>query len=578
MKINLTIVISVSFLLLLNAAENPSNTINPIAFKDIVLTGELFERINKNMDRMEESKYRPDKVFLTNEESMWWPGDTEGRTILALTLDAQVLKREPKYLDAIFAKFPEKTNKMGFFGDICPDSLVNEQQLSSHGWVLRALCEYYLWKRKPETLKHIDNVIEHLVLKTKGFHINYPIDPTIRIHSGSHSGSLQQTPINHWILSTDIGCDHILLDGIIQAYEIRPSQKLKSIIEEMISVFFNIDQISIKAQTHATLTAMRGLMRWYEITNDKNLLDNVIKKWELYKKEGMTENFENYNWFGRPEWTEPCAVIDSYLIAVNLWKFTGKQIYIQDAHLIYYNGIALEQRNNGGFGIQNCSGAKNNPFVESTLQEAHWCCSMRGGEGLSRAAQFGYFISKNNSFKVPFYQNSVAKISFGNKYLKIQQTTDYPFVFKTKFKVLESTINTATKIELFLPSWTTEHKLFIDNKKQDFKVKNGFILFEKVLKKGTLIELKGEMDVQNVSIIGNNAILDTYKFMYGPLIIGLKDSVQIKLPKLSKFEQIEPGKFKVKDTNYMFSPLFHPMSKEVDVENKYKKQILFREK
>lgn len=578
MKIYLTIVISVGFLLLLNAADNPTKNINPIAFKDIVLTGELFERINKNMDRMEESKYRPDKVFLTNEESMWWPGDTEGRTILALTLDAQVLKREPKYLDDIFAKFPKKTNKMGFFGDICPDSIVNEQQLSSHGWVLRALCEYYLWKRKPETLKHIDNVIENLVLKTKGFHTNYPIDPTIRIHSGSHSGSLQQTPVNHWILSTDIGCDHILLDGIIQAYEIRPSQKLKSIIEEMISVFLKIDQISIKAQTHATLTAMRGLMRWYEITNDKNLLEIVINKWDLYKKEGMTENFENYNWFGRPEWTEPCAVIDSYLIAVNLWKLTSKQTYIEDAHLIYYNGIALEQRNNGGFGIQNCSGAKNNPFVESTLQEAHWCCSMRGGEGLSRAAQFGYFISKNNSFKVPFYQNSVAKISFGNKYLKIQQTTDYPFVFKTKFKVLESTINTLTKIELFLPSWTTENTLFIDNKKQDFKVKNGFIIFEKVLKKGTLIELKGEMDVKNVSIIGNNSILDSYKFMYGPLIIGLKDSVQIKLPKVSKFEQIEPGKFKVKDTNYMFSPLFHPMSKEVDVENKYKKQILFREK
>ena len=63
----------------------------------------------------------------------------------------------------------------------------------------------------------------------------------------------------------------------------------------------------------------------------------------------MTENHENYNWFDRFDtWTEPCAIIDSYLLAVQLWEHTMKPEYRDDAELIYYNGICHTQRNNGG--------------------------------------------------------------------------------------------------------------------------------------------------------------------------------------------------------------------------------------
>ena len=126
---------------------------------------------------MEEEKYLPQNVFLTAEESAWWPGDTEGRTILALVLNAQATGREPKYLEAILDRFPEKVNEHGYFGEIHPDSLVDEQQLSSHGWVFRALSEHHLWKKDQRSLAYLNTMLDHLALRTKGFHNKYPIDP-----------------------------------------------------------------------------------------------------------------------------------------------------------------------------------------------------------------------------------------------------------------------------------------------------------------------------------------------------------------------------------------------------------------
>ena len=71
----------------------------------------LFQRrILANLNRLEESKYQPDNVFLSYEESNGWDGDTEGRTVLALTLDAQAAHRRPKYLEEIIRRLPEHLN------------------------------------------------------------------------------------------------------------------------------------------------------------------------------------------------------------------------------------------------------------------------------------------------------------------------------------------------------------------------------------------------------------------------------------------------------------------------------------
>jgi hypothetical protein len=104
------------------------------------MQGTLERRICQNMQRLCEEKYQPDHVFLTMEQSGGWPGDTEGRTILALTLDAQALHTTSDNLKEILHRLPSHLNERGYMGPVYPD-FIHEQQLSGNGWMLRGLCE-----------------------------------------------------------------------------------------------------------------------------------------------------------------------------------------------------------------------------------------------------------------------------------------------------------------------------------------------------------------------------------------------------------------------------------------------------
>ena len=70
------------FLVLLSTdvySENKSfkNKAVPESLPQVRVGGELQVRILKNFDRLEEKKYQPAHVFLTDEQSGHWQGDTE---------------------------------------------------------------------------------------------------------------------------------------------------------------------------------------------------------------------------------------------------------------------------------------------------------------------------------------------------------------------------------------------------------------------------------------------------------------------------------------------------------------------
>ena len=63
----------------------------PVGFDQVHAQGELLQRAMKNFDRLETDVNHPANVFPAkhHETSAGWPGDKEGRTILALVLEAQ---------------------------------------------------------------------------------------------------------------------------------------------------------------------------------------------------------------------------------------------------------------------------------------------------------------------------------------------------------------------------------------------------------------------------------------------------------------------------------------------------------
>ena len=99
------------FLLLpLLAWSAPIDVPQPAGYADVHVYGELKNRLKLNFDRLEESKYQPSHLFLSMQESGGWPGDTEGRTILALVEDARSTRRQPRYLKEIIRQLPAHLN------------------------------------------------------------------------------------------------------------------------------------------------------------------------------------------------------------------------------------------------------------------------------------------------------------------------------------------------------------------------------------------------------------------------------------------------------------------------------------
>ena len=552
--------------------------LKPIDFTDIKIEGELNIRANKNLDRLQSDRYAPDQVYparAVNTEG--WPGDYEGRVLMGLILDAQATHQEPKYLAGLLKALPGRLNKNGYFGPI-QGATIQEQQLSGNSWLLRTLCEYYHWKKDPEMKSYISKVISNLVLPTKGYHAIYPIDPAQRKKNVGEVIGSEGATIGKWIVSTDIGTDFVFLDGVVQAYEICPSPELKIVIDEMINRYLQLDLRGIKAQAHAALTGLRGLLRYYAITGQPNLLEDARKRYDLYRTTSMTANFENFNWFDRPEWTEPCAIVDSYLIAVQLWQFTNAPLYLEDAHHIYFNGIANTQRANGGFGLSTC------PRPDSTLlkvynDEAWWCCTMRGAEGLSRAVQYNYFAG-NNEVVIPFYNSSRATIRLNDQSFVIKEISSYPFQGKVSFEILGSSLSLPITLKLFAASWTKNHKITINGMPTSFVISDGFIVLRYKFVKGDKISLTfDQVTKPNHMVNTTYSRPDFYTLNYGPLILGYNnqsDKPEISFTKPPELTRIGEQDWNVKGTDINLSTVYHLLDPKVTKESGYAKQILFR--
>lgn len=543
------------------------------------VSGELYSRVLRNFSRLEEERYQPDNVFLTELQSGYWPGDTEGRAILGLVMDAQASGREPKFLDEIINRIPLHMNELGYFGTIHKDSL-DEQQLSGNGWILRGLCEYYQWKNDKAVLPIIESITENLFLKGKEIMPLYPINPDERVKmEGGVSGSLAET-IGRWRLSTDVGCVFIGMDGLIQAYAITHDKRLKSVIDELIRLFIKTDLVKIKAQTHATLTALRGLIRYASITGDKTLVDEVEKRWQLYRLYGMTENYGNYNWFRRYDsWTEPCAIVDSYIVATQLWQITGNASYRNDAEMIYYNALCHGQRANGGFGTDKCPGkGYGQPCIAVKDYEAWWCCTMRGGEGLGRAVEYAAF-RRGNEVALPFYRNVAVTVPFNRKEaFRLQETTNYPFNGRVEIRVISAPNRVVTLSFAHLP-WMENFKVRLNGQLLDCSaVDRGMSSITKKFKPNDFLEITFILKPRIVETLNKeNNDSGSFKVLCGPLLLAAQNACLDGFQRMEVFEPYGENTFHVSGTNIVLSPLYHIMEQGVsnDVQMPYSRRVIF---
>lgn len=361
---------------------------------------ELNMRIALNFNRLSTGDYYSiEDIFSPKHYD--WCGDKEGRALLAFMCHYKISGRIIPCMEQMLAQMHEHLNEQGYFGPVWENE-IQEQQLSGHSWLLRGLCEHYEVFGDDFCLQAIRTITENLFLPKRGRFSSYPIQRNLT-KDGGVSGS-QIGIVDGWILSSDVGCAFMSIDGLSHAYQITKDTRIKELLDEMSAVYLAIDKVSLQVQTHCTLTAARGMVRMYQQTGDEFYLNGAKNIASLYfEGGGMTATYQNLNWWGRLDsWTEPCAIVDSLMLAGELYKLTKKEAYRTLAARVYHNGLATAQRDNGGAGTDSAVVEGGADTLIAGMYEAYFCCTMRLAEGL-------WYISTNRELFTAYTEGKVTK-------------------------------------------------------------------------------------------------------------------------------------------------------------------------
>jgi hypothetical protein len=471
---------------------------------------------------MDSARYAPvRKTGCLQGPDYAWPGDIEGRSLLAFVLLERATGRAAANLPGLRAAWAGQLNGHGYFGKPLDPQAINEQQLSSHGWVLRGLCELYQWRKESGVLEEIRVMVRNLALPTRGAHAVYPIDPAERVRNkGSHVGEVVQAT-GRWVLSSDVGCDLIFMDGLMHAATLLDDPEVDALCEEILARNLQIDLLAIQAQTHATLTGLRGMLRWAVHKQRPSLVTEAGKRFHLYVTEGISEDYQNWNWFGRPTHTEPCAVVDSLMVATELWRLTGEAGYLAWAHRIAFNGFFSGQVANGGFGCSTVVGANGarSVGISEAAHEAWWCCSMRGAEGFAELAERALHVEGQALYVTGLCPGRI-DMPLGAGRLTATATGGYPHEGRWMLSV-ESAPEEPVTLHLFLPPWGSRPAVVVNGESVETGMAGGFIAVVLRLKSGDRLGYTFEQSIHTQPTCNRHSLPGHVTYNYGPLVLAL---------------------------------------------------------
>lgn len=532
----------------------------PLPFAGVVPAGDLRRRAALNFARLHDAPFRFEAMVRANTAAEA-PGDWIGRAILGLSVLGQTLQTEPHYLEEIIAKLPSALNARGYIGPIHATGTADENQIGGHNSLLRGLCEYYLWKRDPRALAVIRSVVANLMVPSRDLYAAYPDEKLATLADGRPIGLTVKND-GVWIgLSTDIGTVFFTLDGLTQVYTIDPTPELRGLIETMIARYTRFDPQKIGAQTHSTLSTLRGIFRWWEEVDSRpELLALVRERYRIYREFAETEHYANYNWFGRPDWTEACAVVDSFLLAVQLWRATGDAHYLRTAHRIYFNALCYAQRPNGGFGCDLCVGADGRVQLapHPKIFEAPWCCSMRGAEGLARAAQFNFMTDDAaRAVWAAFYFEGDYTLRFPDGEIAVRCAGEYPHSGRVRWTVLRSTAGAATQWHFAVPPGVAPRTITLTQAGRPVELREaaGFVDAELTLAPGDVLALDFPLTAKVEQPATAALPAGYHRFCHGPYVLGAERSDVVGLDAEDEFLALGRGRYQCRRTGTVLAPV-----------------------
>ena len=206
--------------------------------------------------------------------------------------------------------------------------------------------------------------------------------------------------------------------------------------------------------------------------------------------------------------------------------------------------------------------------------EAHWCCTMRGGEGLSAAVRYTCF-SRGKDVWMPFLRSGSFTMPLSRGALSMEVSTGYPFDGHVEVAVKD---NSAGQVSLRLPapSWTTGAQLTLNGKPVTARHEQGFLVLKRKFRPGDRVVLDFQMPVRVEKPLNSiNMDASWRRIFAGPLMLGSDQPTDITLPQTPQWQREGKAEWSVKGTGIRLTPIYHLLDSRVWSDTGYSKQILF---
>jgi len=276
--------------------------------------------------------------------------------------------------------------------------------------------------------------------------------------------------------------------------------------------------------SHGYLTTMRGVLQLYEYDSNPQHLDHVVKAYSDliasndYTLFGSVTEYFGGVWGGRDE---GCSTADFIQLSLHLYKITGHIDYLERAEFAIHNALYYNQYFTGDFGSHTVSRWASN---SETMNAAWWCCTMAGLR-VMQMVRNDYFAEQNDG-KVQL--NLFLDTDYANEDIVFSVSKGKMLEDLHTYNVcIEKVNNPNLQFSVRYPSWAETIETFLNGKKVDNRLMNGYLVIDNKLSAGDLVQLRIKYRVKiikpdNTSVPLKDVEQPVYGALcYGPYVMGV---------------------------------------------------------
>lgn len=304
-----------------------------------------------------------------------------------------------------------------------------------------------------------------------------------------------------------------------------------------------MEQEEIKGHAVRAMYFMTAATALADLEKDAQLMQTVKRLWKdmvsckLYLTGGIGASAPDEAFSGRYDlpnavaYNETCASVGLVFWASQMMEMSPESIYGDVMEKVLYNsalaGMALDGKsffyvNPLQVDDEITLARRDHEHVSNVRQK--WfntaCCPPNIVRLIQSLGQY-FYTEKEEELYVNLYGESKGNLMLHGEKITIIQHTEYPWKGKIQFQIQANEVR--GKIYFRIPAWADEFEIYLNNRKTEYTLKNGFAMLEKCWEMTDTVTLEIPMKPKKIYASGKvREDVNKVAVSRGPLIYAIE--------------------------------------------------------